>query len=343
MMNGLCFARTGVRAAAIALIALANVISAFPAFAQNKAEVELTAAGYAPPTHVMHRSLDEFLKNIQKASDGKISYSFHPTGSLVSQTDMLQAGRSGTADIVSISTAAFPGELRFSSDAGTLLFLWNLDDFDRAMGVLRPYLDAELKAQNLKPLWMVGTVTEWFMRKPTDLDNPDWTGRKIRGFGGASNKLIEILGGSNITVANNEVPVAASTGVLDGLATSLGSFAPWGIDKQIPCMVVTNDVPLIPVMAVNLDTWNKIPAPLQKIMSDEAAKIETKYIDVLRSEEGAVQAKYRATSTCVQDFSEAQRAAWKKKLAPLYDDFRKRQGEKGEKFLADLNTALATH
>ena len=36
-------------------------------------------------------------------------------------------------------------------------------------------------------------------------------------------------------------------------------------------------------------------------------------------------------------------AAQKKKLAPLYDEFQKKQGAKGEKFLADLNAALATH
>jgi TRAP-type C4-dicarboxylate transport system substrate-binding protein len=344
MMTALnCVTLSAMRTAMIALVALTGLGFALPAPAQTKADVDLTAAGYAPATHVMHRSLDEFLNNIQKASDGKISASFHPTGSLVSQTDMLQAGRSGTADIVSIATSAFPGEFRFSSDAGTLLFVWNLDNFDKALDVLRPYLEAELKAQNLKPLWMVGTVTEWFMRKPTDLDNPNWTGRKIRGFGGASNRVIEILGGSNITVANNEVPVAASTGVLDGLATSLGSFAPWGIDKQIPCMVTTNDVPLISVIAINADSWAKIPVPLQKLMTDEAAKIQNKYIDVLRSDDGATQAKYRATSACVQDFSDAQRAVWKKKLAPLYDDFRKKQGEKGEKFLADVNAALANH
>src|SRR3982750_4278254 len=108
-MSGLnCLTRTAIRTAVIALVALTGLCSALPASAQTKAEVDLTAAGYAPATHVMHRSLDEFLKNIQKASDGKISSSFHPTGSLVSQTDMLQAGRSGTADIVSIATSAFP-------------------------------------------------------------------------------------------------------------------------------------------------------------------------------------------------------------------------------------------
>src|SRR3974390_2494882 len=134
-MNGFyLFTRTAVRATAAALVAFAGAVLALPASAQNKAEVDLTAAGYAPATHVMHRSLDEFLKNVQKASDGKISYSFHPTGSLVSQTDMLQAGRSGTADIVSIATSAFPGEFRFSSDAGTLLFLWNVDNFDKVFG-----------------------------------------------------------------------------------------------------------------------------------------------------------------------------------------------------------------
>src|ERR1700753_2468427 len=146
----------GVRLVLLAFSVTVPVIGS--AKAQNKPEIDLTAAGYAPATHVMHRSLDEFLKNVQKASDGKISYSFHPTGSLVSQTDMLQAGRSGTADIVSVATSAFPGEFRFSAEAGTLLFLWNLDNFDKALAVIRPNLEAELKAQNLKALWMVGTV-----------------------------------------------------------------------------------------------------------------------------------------------------------------------------------------
>ncbi len=251
------------------LWAAAFLWAAAPAMAQDKAEVNLTAANYAPPTHVAHRSLEEYLKNIEKASGGKIGYALHPNGSLISQGQMLQAGRTGTADIVTLAISIFPGEFRFSADAGTLPFLWNIDNFDKALEVLEPQLDAELAAQNLKFLWLAGTVTQWFMRKPTDLDNPSWAGRKVRGFGGASNRLIEILGGSNVAISNNELPMAVSTGVLDGLGTSLGSFASWGVEKQLSCMVVTNDVPLITVIAINLDSWNKIPAALQNMMSKE--------------------------------------------------------------------------
>jgi TRAP-type transport system periplasmic protein len=339
-LPGLCFTKRAVYAANSLLVLTAALFAVEPAVAQNKPEVNLTAAGYAPPTHVFHRSLDEFLKNIQKASDGKIGFAFHPTGSLIPQGQMLQAGRTGTAEIVSISTSTYPGEFRFSSDAGTLLFLWNVDNFDKALKVLKPQVEPELAAQNLKLLYAVGTVTQFFLRKPTDLDNPSWSGRKIRGFGGASNRLIEILGGTNITIANNELAMAASTGVLDGLTTGLGSFASWGIDKELPCMVVTNDVPLISFVAINRDAWDKIPAPLQKIMSEEADKAEAKYIKILRDEEAPIQKKHRASSNCVQDFTAAQREAWQKKLAPLYAEFRKKHGAKGEKFLSDLTQAL---
>lgn len=318
------------------LLAAALLWASAPAMAQDKAEVNLTAANYAPPTHVAHRSLEEYLKTIAQASGGKIAYALHPNGSLISQGQMLQAGRTGTADIVTLAISIFPGEFRFSADAGTLPFLWNIDNFDKALRVLQPALETELAAQNLKFLWLPGTVTQWFMRKPTDLDNPNWAGRKVRGFGGASNRLIEILGGSNVAISNNELPMAVSTGVLDGLGTSLGSFASWGVEKQLPCMVVTNDVPLITVVAINLDTWNKIPAALQAIMSDEAGKTEQKYFYILRDEERPAQEKFAAGSTCVQTFSAAQRDTWRKRLAPLYDEFQKKHGAKGVKFIADV-------
>ena len=208
------------------------------------AEVSLTAAGYAQPTHVMHQSLAEFLSRIESKSGGEIKTTFHPTGSLVGAKDMLAAGRSDTVDIVSIATSIFPGELPFSGDAGTLLSVWNLDNFDKALDVLRPHLQKELEAQNLHLLWVVGTVTQWFMKERTDLDHPDWTGRKVRAFGGNSDKVVEIMGGTLVSVANNEIPTAAATGVIDGVGTSLGSFMGFGIFQENSVHPVRQRCPL---------------------------------------------------------------------------------------------------
>ena len=307
-----------------------------PATAQNTEEVKLTAASYLAATHVGHRSFQEFLQNVEQASGGGIGYAYHPNGSLFSQGQLLQAGRIGTADMVSLATSVFPGELPFSADAGTLLFLWDLGNFDKAWQVLKPELEAELATQNLKPLWMAGTVTQWFMQSETNLDNPSWAGRRIRGFGGASTRMIEILGGTNVAIANNELAMAASTGVIHGLGTSLGSFANWGVEKQLPCMLVNNNVPLIVIIAINLDTWNRLPAPFQEILSAEAEKVQTKYFQVLRDEEEPAQKKFGEATGCVQTFSEAQREEWRAHLEPIFEEFRNKHGAKGEKFIADV-------
>lgn len=307
-----------------------------PATAQDKAEFNLTAASYLGATHVGHRSFVEFIKNTEEASGGQLSYAFHPHGALFSQAQVLQAGRLGTADLVSISPAIFHGELPFSADAGTLMFLWDINNFDKAYEVLKPELEAELAKQNLKPLWMTGTVTQWFMQKETDLDNPDWSGRKIRGFGGTSTRMIEILGGTNVSVSNNELAMAASTGVIHGLGTSLGSFANWGVERQLPCMLAHNNVPLITIIAMNLDAWNRLPASLQEIMNTEAENVQKRWVDILREEELPAQEKFAETTGCVQNFSETQREEWRERLEPIFAEFRSKHGDKGEKFIADV-------
>lgn len=325
---------------ALSLFAAGFLGTANPASAQNKAEVTLTAASYAPAKQVGHRSIEEFLQNIEKASGGRIAYAFHPNGSLISQAQMLQAGRLGTADVVSITTSVFPGEFPFSASAGTLMFLWDLGNFDKAYAVLKPHLEAELAAQNLKPLWLAGTVTQWFLQSKTDLDNPDWAGRRIRGFGGSSTRMIEILGGTNVSIANNELAMAASTGVIQGIGTSLGSFSSFGVEKQLPCMLVNNNVPLINVIAINADTWNRLPEDMKVLMNAEAEKIQKKYEQVLREEEEPAQAKFESITGCVQRLSDTQRDHWRQLLDGIFKDFEGKQGAKGAEFVASVLDAL---
>lgn len=108
----------------------------------------------------------------------------------------------------------------------------------------------------------------------------DLAGKRIRGSGRMTMDFIEAIGGTGVSIAFNEVPVALDRGVVDcGITGTLsGYLAGWS-------EVSTHFYPL-PLggwdpagIAINNSTWDSLDAETQTLLRDEVAKLEERTWD----------------------------------------------------------------
>ncbi|WP_159591955.1 TRAP transporter substrate-binding protein [Chelativorans xinjiangense] len=103
----------------------------------------------------------------------------------------------------------------------------------------------------------------------------DLAGLRIRGSGRMTMDFIEAVGGTGVSIAFNEVPVALDRGVIDcGITGTLsGFFGGWS-------EVSTHFYPLPiggwdPVgIAINSDTWNSLDKEIQTLLREQVASLE---------------------------------------------------------------------
>src|SRR5687767_11689775 len=91
-----------------ALLALAPAAALAPANAQDKA-VELKIAHWVPPSHSIHKAMEEWGKSLQEATKGTVTFKVFPSQQLGKAFDHYDMVRDGIADVVFINPGYQPG------------------------------------------------------------------------------------------------------------------------------------------------------------------------------------------------------------------------------------------
>ena len=158
-----------------------------------------------------------------------------------------------------------------------------IQDFGKyreAMAAYKPVIERELKEKfNAKMLMLYTFPKQQFFcnfgsKDETNVHLKDLEGRKLRTYSTSIGDFIEGLGGSAVTIPFAEVVPALQKGVADCGATGVmpAYNAKW-------YQVVTHNVRVnigfaATFLAVNQKTWDSLSADTQKLMMEEAAKVE---------------------------------------------------------------------
>lgn len=158
-----------------------------------------------------------------------------------------------------------------------------IQDFGKyreAMAAYKPIIERELKEKFNAKMLMLYTFPKQQLfcnfgsKDAADVHLKDLQGRKLRTYSTSIGDFIEGLGASAVTIAFAEVVPALQKGVADCGATGVmpAYNAKW-------YQVVTHNVRVnigfaATFLAVNFKTWDALTPDTQKLMLDEAAKVE---------------------------------------------------------------------
>ena len=213
-------------AAALALIAA----SWLPAYAQDK-PIELKLAHWVPPSHPLHKAMEDWGASLSKATNGSITFKVYPAQQLGKAFDHYDMARDGIADVTYVNPGYQPGRFPVIA-AGELPFLFKnakggsqaLDDW------YRKYAAAEMK--DVK--YCLGFIHDpgTFHSKTKKIMVPgDIKGLKIRPAQATFANFVTELGGTNVQGGAPDVRDFLEKGVVDAVGFPWGSLVLFGADK----------------------------------------------------------------------------------------------------------------
>ena len=268
--------------AAIALVAAVPVAGQ----AQTK---KLTYATYVPDIYAMVRADRWFMDEVQKRTNGKITFEPYYSGSLLKASDILPGVAAGAADLGnSVPSAYNRKDYRLSNI--TLPFITShVDSVALAFKDLyeaNAKLRAEYESKGLKLLYAPAYAenTIWSM-KPIKAPS-DVQGLKIRAVLAIGDALAK-LGASTLAIPWPDALEGMQRGVVDAMSAApfdtavaggLHEIAKYGSDMgRMGSYAVSATV-------ISLRTWKSLDPETQKIMEQVAAETPAHYLKLINEE-----------------------------------------------------------
>jgi TRAP-type C4-dicarboxylate transport system substrate-binding protein len=332
-------------AALLAAAALAPAIG--PAWAQDKA-VELKIAHWVPPSHSIHKAMEEWGKSLQAATKGTVTFKVFPSQQLGKAFDHYDMVRDGIADVVFINPGYQPGRFPII-DAVNLPFMMSKggEGSQAADAWYRKYAANEMK--DVKYCFaFVHDYGSFHSRTKKIVVPGDLKGMKIRPAHGTIAALVTGLGGTNVQGSAPEIRDILEKGVADAATNPWGSNFLFGIDKVTKYHMNAPLYVTVFAWLVNKNTYQSMSPTQQKALDDHCstdwalraagpwAEYERTGVTKLAAAEGHE----------VYKLTEEQLGEWRKASEPvvrIWSDSARKAGIDPDAALAELRASVAKY
>jgi len=293
--------------------------------------------------------MEWFSNQIEQRTNGRVKIVHYYSGSLAPAEDILEAVRSGLADMGDVFATYHPGKTPLWN-MGTLPYCTG--DYYTSMLVARelfdsePAMQAEVAAFNQKFLFPEACpdTTLYTTFKITSM--ADLKGKKMRSFGGYST-LLEDLGAVTLFMPVGDVYASLQKGTIDGgltVFTSIESFKFHEVAKYI--LLENLGIDWSSYASINLGVWNKLPPDVQKVFEEVSQEYAAKSSELVQD---MIEKQTKVMEDAGVEFTKLtpeESERWREKAKPLWEDWIKEmeaKGLPGEKIFDDYRQILAKH
>ncbi|HEX6002205.1 MAG TPA: TRAP transporter substrate-binding protein [Hyphomicrobiaceae bacterium] len=330
-----------------ALLALTPILAVAPAVAQDK-PVHLKIAHWVPPSHPIHKSMEEWGKSIQKATNGTVTFTVFPSQQLGKAFDHYDMVRDGIADVVFINPGYQPGRFPII-DAVNLPFIMSKGGAgsQAADAWYRKYAAQEMK--DVKYCFnFVHEYGSFHSRTKKIVVPADIKGMKIRPAHSMVAALVNQLGGINVQGSAPEIRDILEKGVADAATNPWGSNFLFGIDKVTKYHMNAPLYVTVFSWLINKSVYEGM-SPMQKKAIDDhcttdwALRAATPWAEF---EAGGVAKMAALPGHEVYKPTPEQLAEWKKAAEPvvkIWADAARKKGIDPDAALAELKAAVAKY
>ena len=222
------------------------------------------------------KNVRQFAEEVKKNAGGKIDIAIHSAQSLIKNPEIKR----------SIQTGLVPAGEFFMSNLGPEHPLFEIDaipflasSYPEAKAlweVSKAPIAALFEKQGLRLMYSVPWPSQAFYTKDPVKSLADLKGKKMRTYNAQTARLGALMGVVPTTVQATEIPQAFSAGIIDMMFTS----GPTGVTTRAweYTRYFYDTGAWVPknVVIVNEGAFRKLPADLQKAMTDAAAAAETR-------------------------------------------------------------------
>lgn len=202
-----------------AVLAAAAILSLTqPVSAQSKWDL----ASMMGATHPVTLHYKEFAEEVKKRTGGKLDIVVRPAGELpFKATEAVKATSAGNVQLAQAYQGFLSGTVPIASIASLPFLVRTADELEKVYPLIEKYTTPEFEKHGIKVIyWFTWPVQNVFGKGKPIRTAEDFVGRKIRTTDSKQSEMMKRLGGSALTLAPAEVPVAMERGVAEGFYTA---------------------------------------------------------------------------------------------------------------------------
>lgn len=298
------------------------VLFVFGAAHSARAEdvIKLKYATFMPPAMASRLLQDEWCKEVEKRTNGRVKFSYHPGGTLTPAAQAYEAAVKGIAD-VSVMTQQYtagrfpltealylPLGVRSASQATKLIIAW----YDK----FKPKEYDDTKIMYL----FCGGPGQFATLKAAPSIN-DLKGVKVRAAGDSA-KIVSAMGAVPVSIPLADSYEGLQRGLIAGSALPTESLKSWKFGDLFKGLQINDGVGYASALGVvmNKKKWESLPSDVQKtieqINKEWAAKTGAAWTEM--DKEGIDYGVSKGMK--VFDISKEEEAATKEKMKPILDE-----------------------
>jgi tripartite ATP-independent transporter DctP family solute receptor len=276
----------------------------------------------------------DFAKRVKNKTNGRIKIRVYPSGSLGSETDVVQQVQQGSIDFQRLNGSPLAD---YDKDMGVLsmpyLFKSDKQKWKVLNGAVGKHLLNTLKSHKLVGLTYYDSGDRNFYNSKHPVKKPsDMKGLKIRvQKSSITEKMIKALGASPTPMDYDEVYSALKSGVIDGAENNFPSYYTTNHYKAAKYFTEDEHVGVPEVVLASKETWNKFSDKDKKIIRSAARhsqKVERKSWDAL-----VKKSKKKVKAGGAKITKVPNKNAWRKAEQPVYDKY----GPRYKKYIDKIN------
>lgn len=254
--------------------AFGAALVALSASAMSQTKWDLPSAYPASNFHT--ENLEQFAKDVDKATGGKLRITVHPNAALFKAPEIKRAVQGGQAQIGEILLVNYQNEWQmFGADGVPFL----ADSYDAAMKLYKaqkPFLDKKLGEQGMMLLYSVAWPPQGIFTKRTLNSAADMKGLKWRAYSPATARIAELVGAQPVTVQQAELSQAMATGVIDSYMSSGSTGYDTKTYEYIKNWYDTQAWLPKNAVIVNKAAFDALDKPTQQVLLKAGAEAETR-------------------------------------------------------------------
>jgi|SRR5271157_1616223 len=302
--------------------------------------IRMRYASFWPPTHDQSMGQEDWCKEVNKRTDGRVKIDFYPGGTLIPPAQTYDSIVKGIGDIGFVMFSYTRGKFPLTE---VLELPLGIKDAKTATKLANAYF-MKFKPKEfdeVKVLYIYASIPKIIDTKKPIAKLEDLKGIKFR-CTGLDSKVVEKLGGVPVGMPISEAYDALSKGVVDGTVNPAESLEMFKLAPLLKYQIENFSSAGVSAMAVvmNKSKWNALPKDIQSILENMDQEW-TEKMGRLWDEMETKAKKYIVNSGMqIVKLPPEEDARWKQAVQPLLTEYVQTMKAKGLPGEAALNFCI---
>ena len=312
------------------IISLAFILPGLNAPAFSAKVIRLKVAQYFPPPSFQSKVLEEFCRELEKRTDGRVKVDYYTGGSLLKAPAMFDGVLSGIADIGYSHVYYTPGRMMVTEAGGLPLGYasgWVASQvYNDFYNEFRP---KEFDA--VKVLWMNASPNSAIATAKKPIRQlEDLKGLTIRAPSMAG-EVIKALGGNPAPTPMPEVYDAIAKGVIDGEASNFETLFAFKFAEVVKYTTSIGQInhPYPFYLAMNKKSYEKMPPDMKDVFNKVVGEYKERYILMWNAIDFVGKKFGLSKGVEIIELAPEEVPKWKEAVAPVFDNYVKTMVGKG--------------